>query len=78
MLRDTFEIDDDDDPTSAKVMSHRRIDLSRDGWENHVIASGELSCDEKSFHVKTQVTAYHKEEPTLERHSQFTFPRDLT
>jgi|GEM_PF-3126816 len=77
MLRDTFEITDDD-PTSAKVTSHRRTDLSRDGWENHVIASGELTCDEESFHVKTQITAYHKEEPIFERHWQFAFPRDLT
>lgn len=75
--RDTFEINEDD-PTSAKVTSHRRTDLSRGGWETHVIASGELTCDEESFHVETQVTAYHQEDPIFERHWQFAFPRDLT
>lgn len=77
MQRDTFGIADDD-PTSATVAAYRCIDLSRDGWETRVVASGELTCDPESFHVQTQVTAYHEEEPVFERRWQFTFPRDLT
>jgi putative CocE/NonD family hydrolase len=75
--RDAFEIVDGD-PTSATVTAHRRIELSRGDWHTRVVASGRLTCDKDTFHVDTELTAFHGEQPVFERSWRFSTPRELT
>jgi hypothetical protein len=74
--RDVFEIADDD-PTSATSRSSRSIEVSRGGWHVKVVATGLLTCDATTFHVHTDLTAYHGDVAVFEREWTFSTPRNL-
>ena len=75
--RDTFEIQDEE-PTSARAVSERRIDLSRGDWSTRVEAYGEMTCSSDAFRVTTSVTAWAGNEQVFTREWSFSFPRDHT
>lgn len=75
--RDVFEIADDD-PTSATARSRRWLEVRRGDWQVKVVATGLLTCDDTTFHVRTDLTAYHGDEAVFDREWSFSTPRNLT
>jgi uncharacterized protein len=75
--RDTFAIDDTD-PTTARAVSERRIEIVRGTWQTRVDASAEMTCDAENFHVRTDLRAYSDEQEIFTRSWEWSFARDHT
>ncbi|MGH3357641.1 MAG: CocE/NonD family hydrolase [Nocardioidaceae bacterium] len=73
--RDTFTIGDTD-PTSARAVAERRIEIVRDEWHTRVTAWSEMTCDAENFYVTTSLTTYAGEDEIFDRTWEHAFPRD--
>ena len=73
--RDTFSIHDED-PTTARTVSERRIDITRGEWKTRVDAHAELTCDAEKFYVTSRLTTYAGDEEVFARTWELEFPRD--